>query len=80
MSSYVQPFRTRPVLFRRCRPQVSIESQVEFFASGTGGGWRGPEDSLDTMLLQPCRGKKINDAAVAEARQCVRMSQPTLRD
>lgn len=48
------------------RPQVSIDSQVEFFASGKGGGWRGPEDSLDTMLLQPCRGKKINDAAVAK--------------
>jgi len=59
---------------------VSIDSQVEFFASGKGGGWRGPEDSLDTMLLQPCRGKKINDAAVAKARHCVCMSQPTLSD
>jgi hypothetical protein len=32
------------------------------------------------MLLQPCRGKKINDAAVAKAGHCVRMSQPTLSD
>lgn len=74
--SYIQPLRT-PVLFRRCRPQVSIDSRVEFFASGKGGGWRGPEDSLDTMLLQPCRGKKINDAAVAKARHCVRMYEST---
>ncbi|CAK9023620.1 Hypothetical protein SCF082_LOCUS16285 [Durusdinium trenchii] len=48
------------------RPMVSINTAVERFAGGPGGGWRGPEESLDDMPLQSRTGQRIPGASVRE--------------
>eukprot|EP00438_Fugacium_kawagutii_P000433 Skav225020 [mRNA] locus=scaffold6844:24105:33853:- [translate_table: standard] len=55
-------------LMNPMRPMVSIDTAVERFAGGPGGGWRGPDESLDDLPLQSRSGRRVPQASVREAR------------